>query len=425
MTNFAETKVSDVQTFDVKKAQILALELGYYQPQQTALDAETIYENRELGSWRELRQFFVGQGHMPLNRFIKGMSLLNRYSVEIFVESVEQPAEETIVTLGSVGIYAVETGYGEDRLVVTFDDIPQQAQEPEEVFFDDSEQTEHDDMTPEELEEAATRLLKIADVAQGVRSTTPAARKEDEGPWLRAKPVAPQTKVVLDEPIPFTLDKLPSQNDETLRKEAEKNEGLKLTLRQNLPSDGELEWQENALCAVTDPEAFFPEKGGSTREAKRVCTQCDVRVDCLGYAIAHDERFGIWGGLSERERRKLKKAQEPKDTTPNTTKRGRKPSNPQAREQVFALLVNVPRDSEEYFELMDQYFDFRPSQLTTQNKIRAYIWAETGKTTYSIGKLLGMPETSMKHLIRKMREKVTTEMREFILSGVEEQEVSA
>jgi WhiB family redox-sensing transcriptional regulator len=40
-------------------------------------------------------------------------------------------------------------------------------------------------------------------------------------------------------------------------------------------------WQERALCAQTDPEAFFPEKGGSTREAKRVCLTCDVRGDCL------------------------------------------------------------------------------------------------------------------------------------------------
>jgi len=69
----------------------------------------------------------------------------------------------------------------------------------------------------------------------------------------------------------------------------------------------ELTWQERALCAQTDPEAFFPEKGGSTREAKRVCMSCDVRPECLSYALANDERFGIWGGLSERERRRVKK----------------------------------------------------------------------------------------------------------------------
>jgi WhiB family redox-sensing transcriptional regulator len=70
----------------------------------------------------------------------------------------------------------------------------------------------------------------------------------------------------------------------------------------------EQEWQERALCAQTDPEAFFPEKGGSTREAKRICSGCEVRAECLDYALSHDERFGIWGGLSERERRRLRRA---------------------------------------------------------------------------------------------------------------------
>jgi WhiB family redox-sensing transcriptional regulator len=66
-------------------------------------------------------------------------------------------------------------------------------------------------------------------------------------------------------------------------------------------------WQESALCAETDPEAFFPEKGGSTREAKKICTGCEVRTECLEYALSNDERFGIWGGLSERERRRLRR----------------------------------------------------------------------------------------------------------------------
>ncbi|GAA1926287.1 hypothetical protein GCM10009775_18110 [Microbacterium aoyamense] len=71
--------------------------------------------------------------------------------------------------------------------------------------------------------------------------------------------------------------------------------------------DNPLSWQTDALCSQTDPEAFFPEKGGSTRDAKRICTTCDVRDQCLEYALQNDERFGIWGGLSERERRKLKR----------------------------------------------------------------------------------------------------------------------
>jgi WhiB family redox-sensing transcriptional regulator len=71
--------------------------------------------------------------------------------------------------------------------------------------------------------------------------------------------------------------------------------------------DDALAWQADSLCAQTDPEAFFPEKGGSTRDAKKICSACEVRADCLEYALENDERFGIWGGLSERERRKLRK----------------------------------------------------------------------------------------------------------------------
>lgn len=64
-------------------------------------------------------------------------------------------------------------------------------------------------------------------------------------------------------------------------------------------------WAEEALCAETDPEMFFPEKGGSTKEAKAVCGACLVRAECLDYALETGQRFGIWGGCSERERRRL------------------------------------------------------------------------------------------------------------------------
>jgi WhiB family transcriptional regulator, redox-sensing transcriptional regulator len=72
----------------------------------------------------------------------------------------------------------------------------------------------------------------------------------------------------------------------------------------------DLSWQDLARCAETDPEAYFPDKGGSTREAKRVCRSCEVRAECLEYAIETDQRFGVWGGLSERERRKLRRQQQ-------------------------------------------------------------------------------------------------------------------
>jgi WhiB family transcriptional regulator, redox-sensing transcriptional regulator len=84
-----------------------------------------------------------------------------------------------------------------------------------------------------------------------------------------------------------------------------------ITTREPLPDNpdapGELAWQESASCAQTDPESFFPDRGGSVREAKRVCMRCEVRVQCLDYALDNDERFGVWGGLSERERRRVKK----------------------------------------------------------------------------------------------------------------------
>ena len=69
-------------------------------------------------------------------------------------------------------------------------------------------------------------------------------------------------------------------------------------------------WMAEATCAQTDPESFFPEPGGSTsgREAKLICSRCPVRIECLDHALTHDERFGIFGGLSEMERRPLRRA---------------------------------------------------------------------------------------------------------------------
>jgi len=67
-----------------------------------------------------------------------------------------------------------------------------------------------------------------------------------------------------------------------------------------------LAWQAKALCRQVDVgDAFYPEKGGSAREAKRVCMSCEVRVECLQFALNNGERYGIWGSLSERERRRM------------------------------------------------------------------------------------------------------------------------
>src|SRR3954471_5184658 len=66
-------------------------------------------------------------------------------------------------------------------------------------------------------------------------------------------------------------------------------------------------WQDYANCLGVDPDLFFPERGASTREAKEVCRGCVVREECLEYALTNGEKFGIWGGMSERERRRIRR----------------------------------------------------------------------------------------------------------------------
>ena len=73
----------------------------------------------------------------------------------------------------------------------------------------------------------------------------------------------------------------------------------------SVPSIGE--WSEAGLCAQTDPDAFFPEKGSSTREAKRICARCPVLEECREYALDVMPTYGVWAGLSERDRRRVKK----------------------------------------------------------------------------------------------------------------------
>lgn len=69
----------------------------------------------------------------------------------------------------------------------------------------------------------------------------------------------------------------------------------------------EICWQDFANCLGVDPDLFFPEKGESTREAKEICRGCVVREDCLECAMAHYEKFGIWGGMSGKERRRVRR----------------------------------------------------------------------------------------------------------------------
>ena len=74
------------------------------------------------------------------------------------------------------------------------------------------------------------------------------------------------------------------------------------------PDHNEQEWMLHAHCRSLAPGEFFPSDGVGVDKARRICAQCSVQPECLEYALNNDERFGIWGGLSERERRKLKRS---------------------------------------------------------------------------------------------------------------------
>jgi WhiB family redox-sensing transcriptional regulator len=71
--------------------------------------------------------------------------------------------------------------------------------------------------------------------------------------------------------------------------------------------DSETRWQEKANCLGLDTDLFFPERGQLTLGARKVCDNCEVRTQCLEFAIAHGERWGTWGGLSETQRREFKR----------------------------------------------------------------------------------------------------------------------
>lgn len=66
-------------------------------------------------------------------------------------------------------------------------------------------------------------------------------------------------------------------------------------------------WRDRARCRGMDPALFHPGRGEDTTEPKRVCAGCPVRDECLAYALANGEKLGVWGGTSERERRRLRR----------------------------------------------------------------------------------------------------------------------
>jgi WhiB family transcriptional regulator, redox-sensing transcriptional regulator len=72
----------------------------------------------------------------------------------------------------------------------------------------------------------------------------------------------------------------------------------------------ELEWQVGGLCRKMDPEFFFPEGKGSSNQAriaKKICLECPIMRECRNWALSRGEEFGVWGGLSDSDRRAIRK----------------------------------------------------------------------------------------------------------------------
>ncbi|WP_432144111.1 WhiB family transcriptional regulator [Streptomyces sp. bgisy084] len=68
------------------------------------------------------------------------------------------------------------------------------------------------------------------------------------------------------------------------------------------------EWTERAMCAQTDPERFFPELGGTATAARKICARCEVRAECLSFALRNNEPYGVWGGSTREERRRMRRS---------------------------------------------------------------------------------------------------------------------
>lgn len=65
------------------------------------------------------------------------------------------------------------------------------------------------------------------------------------------------------------------------------------------------EWQARAACHGIEPEVFFPISDDDAWRAKEICTACEVRPRCLAFSLTNRERYGVWGGVTEKERQEM------------------------------------------------------------------------------------------------------------------------
>lgn len=95
-----------------------------------------------------------------------------------------------------------------------------------------------------------------------------------------------------------------------------------------------------AACRELPADWFHPERGESTREAKAVCATCAVRIDCLRWAINTYQRFGVWGGASERERRRIRQRLTGGEPVPELDPAAPPPAEPEEEEPVDLRVVS-------------------------------------------------------------------------------------
>jgi WhiB family redox-sensing transcriptional regulator len=78
-----------------------------------------------------------------------------------------------------------------------------------------------------------------------------------------------------------------------------------VTTGRQQPPETDEQWRDQAACLGLDPMVFYPTSDDEEAEAKAVCEGCTVRVECLEYAIGRREKDGVWGGATERDRRRI------------------------------------------------------------------------------------------------------------------------
>jgi WhiB family redox-sensing transcriptional regulator len=128
-----------------------------------------------------------------------------------------------------------------------------------------------------------------------------------------------------------------------------------------------LTWQDFARCAEVDPEIFFPEKGQSVNDPSKICRGCEVRTPCLEYALEKGERYGFWGGMSERERRRILRQREEAQGEPQLGERRpeRAPKSPKRRVTVSDLeTIRARREDGDNLTVIAEDYDVTHGYLS-------------------------------------------------------------